>query len=247
MSFPVYVSIGSLTLHPHWVFEGLAYIVGLYWYHRSLVRHGDVVDRPTRWRLIAAALVGGIAGSRLLGYFDSPALLAEHWMELGRLVPGQTIVGGLVGGVIAVEWVKRRLGVEQPTGDIITVPLIVGIALGRIGCFLTGLEDQTFGVATALPWGVDFGDGVSRHPTQLYEVLFLGALAAAIVSGADRRQIGDRFKMFLLAYVTFRLAIDFLKPGVRLGGLTTIQWVCLAVLAFYVPQATRLARSAAHG
>ena len=87
-------------------------------------------------------------------------------------------VGGLIGGLIAVEWTKRWLRVTIPTGDLLVVPLVAGIAIGRIGCFLTGLADRTYGLATGLPWGVDFGDGVLRHPTQIYEIVFLTGLAA---------------------------------------------------------------------
>ncbi len=37
----------------------------------------------------------------------------------------------------------------------------------------------------------------------------------------------------MLGYMTFRLAVDFLKPASRVGGLSAIQWACLAVIAYY--------------
>ena len=51
------------------------------------------------------------------------------------------------------------------------IPLCLGIIVGRWGCLFAGLADQTFGVPTGLPWGVDLGDGVPRHPVQIYESL----------------------------------------------------------------------------
>ena len=90
---------------------------------------------------------------------------------------GKTLVGGLIGGLFAVEWTKRLIGVRRRTGDLFAIPLCAGIAIGRIGCFLGGLEDGAYGVATVLPWGVDFGDGVARHPTQVYEILWMGLVA----------------------------------------------------------------------
>ena len=70
---------------------------------------------------------------------------------------------------------------------------------------------------------------------------FLAALASALVFLSDRLTVvGDRFKLFLLGYLFFRLLVDFIKPGVRVGGLSTIQWICLAVIAFYAPHARRL-------
>jgi prolipoprotein diacylglyceryltransferase len=97
------------------------------------------------------------------------------------LMEGKTIVGGLLGGLIAVEWTKRRIGVIRSTGDDMALPLAAGMCIGRVGCFLTGLGDHTYGTPTSLPIGVDFGDGIPRHPTQLYEIAFLLALGALLL------------------------------------------------------------------
>ena len=128
------------------------------------------------------------------------------------------------------------------------MPLVLGIAIGRIGCFLSGLEDQSYGVSTQLPWAVDFGDGVMRHPTQLYELFFLAPLGAILLLRTGlTATVGDRFKLFMLGYLGFRLVIDFIKPGVRVGGLTGIQWACLAVVAYYAPHVPRLVAEVRRG
>ena len=44
----------------------------------------------------------------------------------------------------------------------------------------------------------------------------------------------------MIGYLTFRLLVDFIKPAVRIGGLSTIQWACLAVIAYYIPHVSRL-------
>ena len=171
---------------------------------------------------------------------------------------------------------KRYIGLRTSTGDLYAIPLALGIAIGRIGCFLTGLSDNTYGVPSNLPWAVDFGDGIPRHPTQLYEILFLLALIpflyrvlkkvslqnkialapeTVILSGAvtKRSEVtaqskdphltekagsrflpGDAFKLFMVAYLSFRLLCDFLKPYPRLFlGLGGIQWACVLVLLYY--------------
>ena len=131
--------------------------------------------------------------------------------------------------------------IHAATGDLLVTPLVLGIAVGRIGCFLSGLADRTYGVATALPWGVDFGDGVARHPTQLYEIAFFAGLAVVLAVLSLRfARVGDRFKGFMIGYLAFRFAIDFIKPAVRIGGLSTIQWAALAVIAYYAPHVPRL-------
>ncbi len=79
-----------------------------------------------------------------------------------------------------VEPTKKWIGVRQSTGDSFVLSVLWGTAIGRVGCFLTGLSDRTYGIATTLSWGIDFGDGVARHPTQLYEIGFLIALFFAL-------------------------------------------------------------------
>jgi len=227
------IPLGS---HPAWhpVFESLAYAAGYAAFRWTRARRGDVLAEPQRWTVIAAAAVGALVGSRLLGLAEQwptvlSALHAGHARALLLAPGGKTIVGGLLGGWAGVEVVKRISGIRTRTGDLFAVPLCIGIAVGRIGCFLAGLADDTYGKATHLPWAVDFGDHIPRHPTQLYEILFLAALALLLSRPWQWRE-GARFRVFLAGYLTWRLAIDFLKPQPLIGGMNVIQWACFAGL-----------------
>ena len=242
MQFPVWITLGTWQIHPHPFFETLGYILGYQLYASLRRRQGDPVADLPRLIALAAAAVGGAMGSKLLAWLEDPALTLAHVTDWGFLLGGKSIVGGLLGGLIAVELVKRRIGLRQATGDLYALPLILAIALGRIGCFLTGLADNTHGTATGLPWGVDFGDGIARHPAQLYEAAFLALLAAAIGWRARQpHQQGDRFKLFMVGYLAWRFAVDFIKPYHHiLPGLGTIQLVCLAGLLYYAPHIPRL-------
>jgi prolipoprotein diacylglyceryltransferase len=239
--FPVLIHLGPITLPPHPVLETLGCFLAFRLYLALRRRTGDPLPSDRRLVLLAAATVGAALGSKLLAlaYNPGPVLAHPDWR---LLTAGKTIVGGLLGGLVAVELAKRRIGETTPTGDLYVFPLIVGIAVGRIGCFLTGLGDDTYGVATRLPWGVDFGDGIPRHPTQLYEIAFLAGLAGVLAWRARRPYPrGDLFKAFMAAYLGWRLAIDFLKPAhVTLLGMTPIQLACLAGLAWYAPHLPRL-------
>lgn len=191
--------------------------------------------------MIVAAALGGAAGSRLLAALEQPLLSASLWREPLLAFGGKTIVGGLLGGMIAVEWTKRRLGVTARTGDLFAVPLAIGIAIGRIGCFLTGLPDGTCGTPTRLWTGVDFGDGIPRHPTQLYEIAFLIVLAGLMLAKPARfDHPGDRFRLFMVGYLGLRVAVDAIKPDPALAlGLSAIQWACIAALLYYLPDIRR--------
>ena len=235
MTFPVYLHLGLSRLHPHWVFETLAYTAGFYVYRILRRRNGDPIHAGDRWTVIAAAIAGAALGCKLLYWLENPSQTLQHWRDPTYLMGGKTMVGALIGGLLAVESVKRISGIRESTGDLFAVPLAVGIAIGRIGCFLTGLPDQTAGTATRLPWGVDFGDGVSRHPTQLYETAFALAFGYFLWRFSLRpNRNGDVFKLFMVGYMGFRFLVEFIKPyDTRLAGLTAIQWACFAMLMYY--------------
>jgi len=245
MRFPVYLHIGSLRVHPHLFFELLAYTAAFQVYLFLRRKSGDVIDDFGRWWLIAAAAVGALFGSRLLGALENPALLVGNLRNPALLFSGRTIVGALIGGLLAVEWTKRRLHITRRTGDLFAVPLCVGIAVGRVGCFLTGVADQTSGNPTTLPWGLDSGDGISRQPVQLYEIAFvlcLGILLSQLSRNVYRE--GDLFKLFMVAYFMFRLSVDCLKPDIRIfAGLSSIQWACVCMLLYYSRDVFRWMRS----
>jgi phosphatidylglycerol:prolipoprotein diacylglycerol transferase len=101
VTFPVFIRFGSLTLHPHWLFETLAYTLAGYVYARCRRRDGDVVSKQVRWWVIGAAALGGLAGSRLLSLAEDPLELQRHWSDPAFLAGGKTIVGGLIGGLRA--------------------------------------------------------------------------------------------------------------------------------------------------
>jgi prolipoprotein diacylglyceryltransferase len=227
-------------LHP--LFETLGYAGGYALYRRERARQGDFLSEEKRWVVIAATAIGALIGSRALGLLEQAPRVALHWQDVLR-PGGKTIVGGLLGGWIAVEIAKRFSGIRSRTGDLFAVPLCMGIAIGRIGCFFAGLADDTYGKATSLPWGVDFGDGVRRHPTQLYEVVLLLGLAWVLWRWNQRPHVnGSIFRVFLGAYLAWRLAIDFLKPQPLVDGMNLIQWACVAGLVGLVAGEVRLRR-----
>lgn len=241
VEFPVYIWLGSWKIHPHFFFETIAYSVAL----RLLlwkVRRQDVIEPTQRSAVIVGGLVGALVGKKALVMLQHLDLLwqnRQQWLLV--LLQGKTIVGVLLGGLVGVELTKKLIGVTQSTGDAFVYPLVVGTAIGRIGCLLTGLSDRTYGVATALPWGIDFGDGIARHPTQLYEIIFLLMLLTAL-KWRERQpyQPGDLFRFYMLAYLAFRLCIDFIKPDFHpLFGMSAIQIACLLGIGYYLQQLSK--------
>jgi len=231
------IPIGS---HPVWhpVLETLAYAAGFAVYRRMRERRGDILVEPQRWTVLAAAAFGAFVGSRLLGIAEQWPTVMQAWQsgQLLRLLlapGGKTIVGGLLGGWLSVEIVKKFSGIHSRTGDLFALPLCVGIGVGRVGCLLAGLADDTYGKPTSLPWAVNLGDGVGRHPVQIYEILFL-ILLGAIVSTKRALPEGARFRIFIGGYLLWRIAVDFLKPQPLVDGMNAIQWSCVAGVVWLV-------------
>lgn len=222
----------------HFIFEWLGVLVGVQVY-RALKRHKGqpTLTKGPSFAVVLGCVLGAGIGNKLMFGLEMPQLVAEQgWLVL---LQGQSIVGGLLGGLLGVEVAKKIKGLTQSTGDDFVLPLMVGTVVGRIGCFLAGLNDGTFGNATSLPWGIDFGDGIPRHPTQLYDMGWVLAVGAGLWRYRQRLQqvSGLSFKLYLSAYLCWRLGIDGLKPVPYsyIWGLSGIQCACVLALVLYGP------------
>jgi prolipoprotein diacylglyceryltransferase len=190
-----------------------------------------LAQRPAwqRWALGLAAFVGGIFGAKLpfvLSAASSP------WTAAAWLADGKTIITGMAGAYAAVELAKLALGMRVKTGDSFALPLALAMTVGRWGCFFNGC---CYGTPTDLPWGIDFGEGFRRHPTQIYESVFHLTMAMVLLYFM-RRGIwrSHLLQFYLIAYCVFRVATEFVRPEpVWWFGLTFFQ-VAATVLALAI-------------
>lgn len=237
---PVLLDLGGLQVGSYAFFVGLGLVVAVALYYLRARR--EQVGSEGLYIAMAAA-IGGIIGAKVpMWLANLPRILAEPG-NLELLLSGRTIVGGVIGGAAAVFVTKRVLHIKTRLGNLLVPSLCAGIVLGRIGCFLAGC---CYGTATSLPWGVDFGDGVLRHPTQLYEAVFvLGLLAYALVRGGAHKP-GELFWAFMIAYFTWRFAVEFVRVSPAWGmGLTYYQVVSVAVVLAYIVKVVVGAREGA--
>src|SRR5262249_52610791 len=146
----------SAALATHSAFEWLAVAVGVQWYRRSIRSTSPSARAKQRLIVALGAVAGGVLGSKIAFFLYDPHALRSLF-TFGALIGGQSVIGGLLGGLIGVEIAKRIAGVQTSTGDAFVGPILLGIVIGRCGCFLAGLNDATYGNPTTLPWGVDFG------------------------------------------------------------------------------------------
>jgi len=237
MHFPVEINVMGHSIHAHQILELAGYAAGftLYMVLRRRWPRGPALNaEQTAW-IVVGAIFGALVGAKGLAWAES---FSAYWAHIGDwhiLIGGKTIVGAILGGWVGVEIAKRFLRIGHPSGDIYVFPTLLGMCIGRVGCFLEGLDDHTCGTATGLPWGVDFGDGISRHPTQLYEIVFLLALAGIFAwRMRTGRQRGCMFSQFVFGYLAYRFGSEFIKPRelLPLIPLSAIQLACLGGMVY---------------
>jgi phosphatidylglycerol:prolipoprotein diacylglycerol transferase len=184
---------------------------------------------------ILGALIGALAGSRLLALINEPNLLSH--LSFNIIFQNKTIIGAIIGGILGIEISKKILGIKEKTGDSTVIPLMIAIIIGRIGCQLTGVADGTIGVPCSLLWCFKQGDMLSRHPLPLYEILYLCSLLPFAYYAYKNKifESGVLFRIFVVLYLGLRFFLEFLKDEPRIFlSLTVIQIFCLAACIFYV-------------
>jgi phosphatidylglycerol---prolipoprotein diacylglyceryl transferase len=227
----------------HQFFEILAYMIGGYLYRKESARISVSPPYSDRLIILAGALTGALLGSKLLHILEHlPYLIEVNRMEFW--LGGKSVMGAFLGGTLGVEIGKKIVRWTRSTGDLWVTPLAVGLMIGRIGCQLSGPEDLTYGIPTGLSFGWDYGDGIPRHPTALYEIVWTG-ISLLIVKNISVRKIhGFSFALFLFLYSLGRFGFEFLKPpfGKMMDGgfpvslylgLTAIQWAAITGMFLY--------------
>ena len=250
--------LGSLHLTAYAACLGLAFLTA-WWLGRRRARVAGISDEHVRVQLALAA-IAGILGARLWyvveyrGEFPSPFSDFAGWLTLAADLDrgGAVWFGGLLVATIAMIVHTRRSGVPLLLWADCAAPAVVAaLAIGRLGCFFNGC---CFGRACDLPWAVAH-HGVQVHPTQLYESLACGVLAAVVLRIAPGH--GAAAGWSLLGYAVWRFLNETLRGDydVRLGvgfslspfHLTSAQWFALPLAALGVWLVLRARREAALG
>ncbi|RYY66525.1 MAG: diacylglyceryl transferase [Chitinophagaceae bacterium] len=246
MNIPFEPIVFGIKLNIHLVLEYAAFF-GAFRYYLWLRRHStDQISNSNRLSIILGAIVGALVGSRLIGFLENPNIIIT-WENISLLWNTKSIMGGLFGGLLGVEAAKKIINEKRSSGDLFTFPIITGIIIGRIGCFLSGIKEFTYGKETKFITGMDLGDGLYRHPVALYEIVFLLFLFVFLkkIAFYIKAHNGLLFQFFMIAYFGFRFFIEFLKPNIfYIVGLSSIQWLCILCWVYYIPTFKKLLKNA---
>lgn len=185
---------------------------------------------PSLLLIYVGSLGGAFLGAKLAylfaeGWRDWP--LADRWL---RLASGKSVVGGLLGGYGGVELMKWTLRYRKSTGDLFAMIVPLGIALGRVGCWLQGC---CLGKPTTLSWiAIRDRFGVPRWPASQIELLFQLVMFAVLWLLRNRDEWRGRlFFLYLFCYGIFRFFHEFLRDTpVLVEGLSGYQFLSLVMV-----------------
>lgn len=221
--YPVIGRIGGFEITSFGLMVALGFLAGIWIFGRELRRSGLPVALENA---ALAGAIGGLLGAKVIWAveFSDQAPISDLLFSRAGLSWYGGLLGGLTAGIATILYMRAPL---IPTLAAATPGLAVGHMLGRIGCFLVG---DDYGKPSALPWAVAFPEGapptdIPVHPTQIYEAIFLAALAGALVVGR-KRGMSDRsvLGLYFMAAGAFRFAVEFIRVNEPiLLGLTLAQ------------------------
>lgn len=222
--YPILFKIGSFQVHTYGVILMIAFLVGVYWAQRRGAPRG--IPKGEIGDLCIWLLIAGVLGARLTYILQE--FHSMTWKEiLSFQFAGLTSFGGIVGGFIALLFVaKRRKRPAIQYLDVCMPPMVLGQAIGRVGCLLNGC--CLGGVCDPhLPWGITVaGQTVHFHPAQIYESLMLLA-GLAIIMPLERKGLfrpGQMFGIGLIVLGVCRFIYEFWRAGTDAqveGGLAS--------------------------
>ena len=237
---PILFHIGEFAVSSFWTMSFLGFFAAFLVARRDLLRRG--YDVGLVYDMILWAYVGGWIGARLFLIPTGWDYFVDDPIAFLFSSSGWVWYGGVIGGAVAVLSWARRAGVPiLLVADIAGPALCIGLAVGRIGCQLSG--DGDYGVPTDLPWAMSYPHGSVPtnelvHPAPIYELI----LYVIIFVGLWRQQVlslprGNLFGQYLVYSGVARFAVEFVRRNPAwLLGLTTAQWMALggAVLGLYL-------------
>ncbi|RKX19787.1 MAG: prolipoprotein diacylglyceryl transferase [Candidatus Zixiibacteriota bacterium] len=222
--YPELFHIGPIPIRSYGVMLALAFFIGV-WYVRGMTKR-DGKSFESFLTIAYIMIFGGVIGGRLSYVLFHLDEFSNNWSatfnpfaneQFG--IAGLNLYGGILLALLGT-WVYCKLkdiSVLEVL-DYFSPALGIGIAVGRIGCFLNGC---CFGTPTELPWGISFPVGsipysifgdLHLHPSQIYSSLYgLGLFILLHYLLKHRKFPGFPVGILLMVESVFRIAIEYVR------------------------------------
>ncbi len=235
------LTIGPLRIHAYGLMIALGIVAGV-WLMGRRFEQRCIGTRDDAAAIAMWGVVGGIIGARLYHVATDWSKFSGHLIDIPKIWQGGLgIPGGLLLGVLAGVWAMRRRKIPVAMAlDCAAPALPLAQSIGRWGNWF---NQELFGRATTLPWGLKIDDahlpdgyasGTLFHPTFLYESLANLALCGLLLLIDRRRTVraGHLLAMYFMGYGVIRFFVEGLRidEAHHVGGLRWNQWVALAAV-----------------
>jgi phosphatidylglycerol:prolipoprotein diacylglycerol transferase len=159
----------------------------------------------------------GFVGGKLLYFLERPLFfMANPKLILANFSGGFVFYGSFITIIPFVVWYLKKYKLPvMPMLDILAVTTIIAHFFGRIGCFLGGC---CYGLPTDTSLGIVFpnSNGVTVHPTQLYEATLLLVILFLILYVKKNKQFdGQQFLTYIILYGFCRIFLELFRGDER--------------------------------
>lgn len=226
---PVAVALGPLEIR----WYGIAYLCAFafaWWYgNRRAAAPDSGWSRDDVADLIFYGALGVVLGGRI-GYvlfYGFERLLDDPLYLFAIRDGGMSFHGGLLGVAAAIAWFARRTDRTYLQVTDFAAPLgPIGLGFGRLGNFA---NHELPGRITDVAWALDWGDGLGRHPSSLYQAFAEGLVLFAVLWLFTRRPrpAGSVSGMFLIGYGVLRFITEFFRRPDEHLGFVAFDWMSM--------------------
>ena len=230
---PVALSLGSIKIH----WYGLMYLIGFVSAWRLGIyraKSSEYWDQKKVEDLIFYGALGVVLGGRVgytlfynfSSFIDDPISIFYIWKG------GMSFHGGFLGVLTGYYFFARNHGMTFfQVADYMAAMVPIGLGAGRIGNFI---NKELIGrpMEASLPWAMDYGDHIARHPSSLYQALSEGLVLFVIVwlYSSKPRPVMAISAVFIMAYGCLRFTTEFFRtPDAHIGFLA-FEWLTMGQL-----------------
>ena len=241
-----FIDLGPVRIHFYALFILTGIALATFMADRTLTKRG--AEKGVFLDIALWAVPAGIIGGRFFHVITHPR---DYFYEGADLLAifriwegGLAIFGAITLGAVGAWWGARQAGIRfSAVADAVAPWVLVAQGIGRLGNYF---NQELFGIPTTLPWGLEIPstnpaypnglpDGLTFHPTFLYEMLWNFAGAAAILYLASKLQLqwGKVFGLYLVVYSFGRIWIESIRidPSEVILGLRINIWSALIGVA----------------
>jgi len=232
---PTLLSIGPLEIR----YYGLVYVLGFFlmiWWMFYWRKKGNLkLTKDDIWDFGFYLMLGVLIGSRVFEIFWEPSLYLKNPLNLLKFWQGgMSFHGGFVGIVLAAHlYCKKKQLNFWKLADLLSIPAIFALALGRIANFING---ELVGRITTVDWCVQFPNySDCRHPSTLYAagkrfLVFGGLLWLSFKNELYKFKPGFIFWNFVFWEGLGRIIVDFYRQNNLFLGVSLGQWFSLIMV-----------------